>query len=139
LARGVPMQPILWFEEQSATQLGRVGGKNASLSEMIRTLVPLGVRVPAGFAVTADAYWQFLRAHTLEAPIAAQLDAMKSGRQTLQVTGAAIRRLIGAPEGPAELRQAITAAYRELGRREQLDPLPVAVRSSATAEDLPTA
>ena len=130
---------ILWFESERATDVGRVGGKNASLAEMTRALVPAGVRVPGGFAVTSEAYWAFVDDNQLRKPIADELAALAAGKTTLQKAGAAIRRMVRAADIPHALREAITAAYRELCRREGLEHAPVAVRSSATAEDLPTA
>ena len=114
--------------------LARVGGKNASLGEMIRELSGLGVRVPGGFAVTADGYRHFLRASGLEAPLA---DALRGLRRDalgdLAERSAKLRERILTAALPAELADEIRAAYRELG------DVPVAVRSSATAEDLPGA
>ncbi|HET7714349.1 MAG TPA: phosphoenolpyruvate synthase [Bauldia sp.] len=116
-----------------------VGGKNASLGEMITALSASGVRVPAGFATTADAYWRFLEANDLRGRMAAVLADLEAGRATLQEAGATIRTAILRSEMPTDLAAAIARAYGELGGREGREDLDVAVRSSATAEDLPEA
>jgi len=130
---------IRWFDELGRGDVALVGGKNASLGELIAALGPAGIRVPAGFATTAAAYRQFLAANRLEEPIRAQLAAYRQGEQTLARTGETIRRLIRRGAWPEPLAAAIGEAYLELGRRCQADELDVAVRSSATAEDLPEA
>jgi pyruvate,water dikinase len=130
---------IRWFTELTRHDVGTVGGKNASLGEMLGKLGSTGVRVPDGFATTAAAYRQFLAANGLEEPMRQHLAAYRQGAQTLAQTGAALRRLIRRGSWPAALAAAITAAYRELGQRCGLDEVDVAVRSSATAEDLPEA
>lgn len=130
---------IAWFEDLRRGDVPRVGGKNASLGEMVQALVPRGIRVPLGFATTADAYWLFVDANGLRQQIAARLAAWDDGRATLAQTGEAIRALFLASSWPAELEQSIRAAYVELARRAGRSDLDVAVRSSATAEDLPDA
>lgn len=129
----------LWFEDERATAIGKVGGKNASLAEMTRTLIPAGVRVPPGFAMTAEAYWRFLRAHNLEAPITERLAAWKKGTLSLHEAGGQIRRLLWDAAVPDDIKAVITSSYAELCRRCEADNVAVAVRSSATAEDLPEA
>lgn len=130
---------IRWFTELGLDDVALVGGKNASLGEMIRVLSPLGVRVPPGFATTADAYRRFLQESRVAEVIARELaDLDPSDVQQLRHCGRRIRHAILAAEFPADLRESILAAYR------QLAPAPgvaadVAVRSSATAEDLPEA
>ena len=130
---------IAWFEDLQRGDVGRVGGKNASLGEMVRALAGHGVRVPPGFATTADAYRRFVAANGLEAAIADALGARRAGRATLAETGATIRAAFLRADWPAELAEAIREGYRELCRRSRIDDLDVAVRSSATAEDLPDA
>ncbi len=130
---------VLWFHDERATKVATVGGKNASLSEMTRTLTSAGVRVPPGFAVTAPAYRLFLAHNRLEAPIAAALAALAAGTATLQQTGAVIRRKLGAGEVPPAIRDALVEAYGQLSRDVGEEHASVAVRSSATAEDLPEA
>jgi pyruvate,water dikinase len=131
--------PVLWLEDVAADDVPRVGGKNASLGEMIRTLGAEGVRVPQGFATTADAFRGYITANGIGAAIAARLAAHAEGGATLAETGAAIRRLILDGSFPEDTAAAIRTAYRGLAQRTgTVDPA-VAVRSSATAEDLPTA
>ena len=132
--------PIAWFETLGIADVPQVGGKNASLGEMIRTLSAQGVRIPDGFATTAAAYRAYVAANGIEPAMRDRLAALKQGRGvTLQETGEAIRRLFLEGEFPPDLAQAIRAAYRELARRRATETPAVAVRSSATAEDLPTA
>ena len=119
--------------------IAEVGDKNASLGEMIRELASQGVRVPGGFATTAAAYRHLLRSTHLRNPLQAllqNLDADDLG--ALQAAGKAARNLLLNATLPAELSQAILAAYRELATPDGVLPA-VAVRSSATAEDLPDA
>jgi pyruvate,water dikinase len=131
-------QWIRWFRDVGADDVAEVGGKNASLGEMIRELTALGVAVPDGFAVTASAYRAFLRHNDLEAAIARALTGDGSGgTRDLAERGQAIRTLILRGEHPPELAAALAAAYRTLGG--DAGDIHVAVRSSATAEDLPTA
>ena len=117
----------------------RVGGKNASLGEMIASLAAEGVRVPDGFATTADAYRRFIRENGLEPRIRAEIDALHGGKQSLRGTGKAIRGLIADGRLPDDLADAIRGAYAKLAERLDRAEPDVAVRSSATAEDLPEA
>ncbi|MBW8267935.1 phosphoenolpyruvate synthase [Caldovatus aquaticus] len=130
---------VAWFETLGIADVPRVGGKNASLGEMMRSLAAQGVRVPPGFATTAAVYRAFVAANGLEPEIRARLAALQEGRATLQETGEAIRRLFLESGFPPDLADAIRAAYRDLGARRGVEAPAVAVRSSATAEDLPTA
>ncbi len=130
---------VLWFRELGLGDVPRVGGKNASLGEMVRALTPRGVRVPDGFAITADAYRRFLREGGLEERIATMLDGLDTHDvKALQACGRAIRDAVVAAPLPPSLVEATLEAYRELsaGLPGGVD---VAVRSSATAEDLPDA
>jgi pyruvate,water dikinase len=130
---------IRWFRELSLSDVGLVGGKNASLGELYRELTPLGVRVPNGFAVTAEAYRYFLRVHQLEEVIRRELAGLDTHRlEELAERGRRIREAILSRPLPAELAEEITAAYRALCQEAGAE-IEVAVRSSATAEDLPTA
>jgi len=114
--------------------VAQVGGKNASLGEMIRELSQEGVQVPDGFATTALAYRNLLAANQLVAPLHGLLDPLDTcDLQALQAAGLEARRLVLHASLPPELEQAIVAAYAALGAPA------VAVRSSATAEDLPEA
>jgi len=131
--------PIRWLADLRRADVGLVGGKNASLGELFSTLQKAGIRVPDGFATTADAYRQFLRVNQLDEPIRQRLAAYREGHAPLAETGAAIRRMIRRGGWPTELAELICVAYRQLGERYGLDEPDVAVRSSATAEDLPEA
>ena len=127
------------FEEVGMDDVGLVGGKNASLGELIRTLTPRGIHVPEGFATTADAYWAFLDSAGLREPIAAELAAMAAGERTLEEAGARIREQILAARVPDDVAGALHGAYAVLAGVIGTPDPDVAVRSSATAEDLPTA
>ena len=130
---------VLPFTAVGIGSIAEVGGKNASLGEMIRELAGEGVRVPGGFATTAAAYRHLLRHNGLMAPLAellTGLDADDLG--ALQRAGKAARSLLLNAELPADLAEAILAAYRGLAAPDGVLPA-VAVRSSATAEDLPDA
>lgn len=130
---------IAWFQDLTSKDVARVGGKNASLGEMVRELETRGIHVPPGFALTADAYWAFLDKNNLRGKITEILDEYGKKRRSLAEAGSAIRMLIRTSEMPAELSSALVEAYRELCRREATPHISVAVRSSATAEDLPEA
>jgi len=132
-------QQVLWFEEVGRGDVARVGGKNASLGEMVRTLTPKGIKVPPGFATTADAYWRFVDENVIRSRISDFLKGLESGSMTLAEAGHAIRSTFLKGEWPADTAAAIVKAYRELCARMGKTELDVAVRSSATAEDLPEA
>ena len=130
---------IRWFEEIGIDDVALVGGKNASLGELYRELTPGGIKVPNGFAITAEAYWDLLRRTKLDQrikEILAGLDTQDSAN--LRQRGNAIRRELTEASLPDELQREILVAYHKLcaGATEPVD---VAVRSSATAEDLPDA
>ena len=130
---------IRWFEEIGIEDIPLVGGKNASLGEMYRELASKGVKVPNGFAVTAEAYRLFLRETRLDQRIREILTGLDTRNlENLRQRGRQIRQAIVAASLPQDLERAIIEAYDRLsdGRR---DPVDVAVRSSATAEDLPDA
>ncbi|WP_259120897.1 phosphoenolpyruvate synthase [Salinibacter ruber] len=127
------------FDTLTNNDVPIVGGKNASLGEMIGALKDEGIRVPDGFATTADAYWHYLDANELEAEIRAQLAALSAGEQSLAETGTAIRERIRGGTVPNEMANAIRAAYHTLSAGYSADAIDVAARSSATAEDLPEA
>ncbi len=130
---------VLWFEELRRGDVALVGGKNASLGEMVQGMAAEGIRIPPGFATTAEAFRGYLAANDLDASIAGTLAALDAGKMTLQEAGQSIRRAIVAGDWPADTREAILAAYRMLGERTGSSDPAVAVRSSATAEDLPDA
>ena len=126
------------FEQVGIDAIGDVGGKNASLGEMIRQLGPRGVKVPGGFATTASAYRGFIAANELRLPLQkllGQLDA--NDLDALQEAGLAARQLVLEAPLQAPLADAILTAYRAMAG--PAGPASVAVRSSATAEDLPDA
>ncbi len=130
---------VRWFSELSIGDVGLVGGKNASLGEMYRELVPLGVPVPDGFAVTAAAYREALERVGAWRSLHAVLDGIdKNDVVALARAGRRCREIVYGAGLTAEMEAEILAAY---GRLRELhgEELSVAVRSSATAEDLPTA
>jgi pyruvate,water dikinase len=130
---------VLWFQDLSRGDVALVGGKNSSLGEMVRQLGAKGIKVPPGFATTADAFRDYLTANGLDDMIAATLARLEAGKITLPDAGTAIRQAIKAGEFPTQTRAEIIAAFQELARRTGQTDLSVAVRSSATAEDLPDA
>ena len=127
------------FDTLSNEDVPLVGGKNASLGEMIGALKDEGIRVPDGFATTADAYWHYLTVNDLKDEIWAHLEALSDGEQSLGDTGAAIRELIRHGTMPSDMETAIRDAYHALSAADDADATDVAARSSATAEDLPEA
>jgi pyruvate, water dikinase len=130
---------IIWFEKLDRADVARVGGKNASLGEMVRHLGQRGVAVPPGFATAAQAFWHFIDSNQLRDVIATTLQDLQAGRTPLPEAGQAIRRAILRGEWPKDTAAAIGGAYKELCRRVGKTDAAVAVRSSATAEDLPDA
>lgn len=130
---------VIPFEKLRMTDVEQVGGKNASLGEMISQLADTGVRVPGGFATTAHAYRVFLAQSGLDAKINAALDALDvEDVNALVKTGAEIRQWVLDTPFPMELTIAITEQYQRLVAESNAD-MSFAVRSSATAEDLPDA
>ncbi len=134
------MRFIRMFGETGLADVALVGGKNASLGELISKLTPLGVNVPDGFAVTADGYRRFLDANGLERPIReALVGVRKDDVRELVRRGDRVRELIATAVMPPDLEEEVLASYRLLSLRYGEDASDVAVRSSATAEDLPSA
>ena len=132
-------QYIAWFDSLTMADVGRVGGKNASLGEMIGGLAHSGVRVPDGFATTAGAFRDFLGHNRLEQRIQAMLEHLDTKNVgALETAGGQIRAWIVAADLQPLLEQQIRAAYDKM-LAEAGSPISVAVRSSATAEDLPDA
>ena len=130
---------IRWFDDIGIEDIPLVGGKNASLGEMARELAPEGINLANGFAITAEAYRYFLQVTDLDETIRDLLAGLDTqDARSLQQRGRQIRHAILAAELPSELRAAIVEAYDRLGEGSA-DPPDVAVRSSATAEDLPDA
>ncbi len=132
------MRYIKYFDEIRLTDVNKVGGKNASLGEMITQLSSQKIRVPTGFAITADAYWHYITENKLLAKMK-QIMSKLHGAKNVHKVGSEIRKLIMSGKIPDDLAQEITSAYHELSARYKKDNIDVAVRSSATAEDLPTA
>ncbi|RQS14188.1 phosphoenolpyruvate synthase [Burkholderia sp. Bp8991] len=130
---------IVWFDDLRRGDVARVGGKNASLGELIANLSARGVSVPPGFASTADAYWRFIDANGLRQAIGSTLEAFGARKMSLAEAGASIRQAILHGDWPDDIADAIRDAYRQLCREAGSDDVDVAVRSSATAEDLPDA
>ncbi len=130
---------ILWFDQLSIEDVPLVGGKNASLGEMYRNLTDKGVSVPNGFAITAHAYRYLVNGAGIEQNIREILSDLDTGdMENLSERGHKVRDLIRKSEFPADLRDAVFDAYNKLCE-EYGEHCDVAVRSSATAEDLPDA
>lgn len=139
---------ILWFDEIGKEDVGLVGGKNANLGEMYQNLVNAPhklfpdekIKVPYGFAVTARAYRYFLEENELDKKIHEVLDGLDTSKiRELEIAGSKVRELIISAKFPKDLEKEIIEAYKEMGKKLNVDHLDVAVRSSATAEDLPNA
>src|SRR3989338_6987795 len=129
----------VWMHDIGMDDVAQVGGKNASLGELIRAVVPKGVRVPTGFCVTAEAYYYFLKKTGLDAFIATTLEGLNTrSLKELARRGKLVRETLRATPLPPDLERAIARAYGEM-EREYGKNVDVAVRSSATAEDLPGA
>lgn len=130
---------ILWLQKVGIKDVGLVGGKNASLGEMIQRLAPQGVRIPGGFAVTAEAYRHFLKETKLDTFIAQTLSGLNTKNlKELAKRGQIVRSAIKRTEFPIDLTDEITKGYRQMEKQYGKN-IDVAVRSSATAEDLPGA
>ncbi|WP_019593564.1 phosphoenolpyruvate synthase [Thioalkalivibrio sp. ALM2T] len=129
------MRWVVDLANLTMNDVARVGGKNASLGELLGQLGAAGVRVPGGFATTADAYRALLAKDGLDAQIKARLaDLDIDDIEALRAAGREVRGWVEQAELPGELEEAVREHYAQLG-----DNVPVAVRSSATAEDLPEA
>jgi pyruvate,water dikinase len=131
---------IKFFKELSIFDVPMVGGKNASLGEMYQKLSSKGILVPNGFATTSDAYRYFLENTGLKKNIKQALEGLNTKNvRDLMKRGAAIRKMILAVELPDDFKKEIVTAYHKLSKESGTKNLDVAVRSSATAEDLPDA
>jgi pyruvate,water dikinase len=129
---------IRTFSTLTISDIAIAGGKNASLGEMHRHLIPKGIRVPDGFAVTAAAYWYFIDANNLRAQLDGLFNRLDKNRfANLKEIGSQARTWMMEAVMPDDLAQSIRSAYLTLSRSQPA--FPVAVRSSATAEDLPSA
>lgn len=128
---------ILKYNEINSSDVARVGGKNASLGEMVQCLAAKGINIPDGFATTSSAFWYFMRSNGLVEPLKQLMSGLdRKDFTNLRETGAKARKLILDAVFPADLAFCVTNAYAALCAGV---PFAVAVRSSATAEDLPEA
>jgi pyruvate, water dikinase len=131
---------VLWFNELGIEDVPLVGGKNASLGEMYRLLTKQGVNIPNGFAITANAYFYLLEKAGIKDKIKNILsDLDTKDMHNLQDRGRKVRKLIRNAKMPPELRKQVIENYRKLSKQFKTSMADVAVRSSATAEDLPDA
>ncbi len=131
---------ILWFKEITKQDVPLVGGKNASLGEMVSVLSKKGVNIPDGFALTSESYWYFLRANDIDKTLKKIFKEKKTKNiKDLQEKGQLARNLILKSKFPKDLAAAIVQSYQALSREYKEKNTDVAVRSSATAEDLPSA
>ena len=131
---------IKWFEEISIQDVPLVGGKNASLGEMFQRLTPQGIQIPPGFAVTADAFSVLIAQNGVSEKIYSLLSRLDpTDTNALAKTGHEIRAIVRRVGIPENVAHEIREAYAQLCLRSGINELDVAVRSSATAEDLPDA
>ncbi|CAM2772904.1 pyruvate, water dikinase [Helicobacter felis] len=134
------MRYIKFYKEINNKDINLVGGKNASIGEMFQELVPSGIKVPNGFAITSDAYWYLLEKGGIKAQIVTLLEGVDATElDVLKMRSKQIRDLIFGTPLPADLRDEILQAYQMLSDEYNMREADVAVRSSATAEDLPDA
>ena len=130
---------IKYFDQINNKDIPSVGGKNASLGEMYNTLSNYGIKIPYGFAITVNGFWEFIYSNKLKAPINTLLNGLdKSTYGNLKEVGEKIRTLIHQASIPKKLSDESVLAYQLLCKKEEA-VIEVAVRSSATAEDLPNA
>jgi pyruvate,water dikinase len=135
-----PSHPrVLPLSSVGAADVALVGGKNASLGELLAHLAGRGIAVPGGFAVTTAAYWELVDANDLAPVVDAEISRFRDDPSTLSDVGATLRARFAAATVPPELGAEIGAAYTALAADAGVADLPVAVRSSATAEDQPDA
>lgn len=126
----------LWFSEISIKDIARVGGKNASLGEMYQNLSSQSIKVPNGFATSAEAFWDFLEHNQINEKINSIVFDFKNSKLNAQEASKVISEMILSARLPEPLAESIKEKYRELTAQ---NPNSIAIRSSATAEDLPTA
>ena len=133
------MNYIKPFSEIRITDVALVGGKTASLGEMIFALGPLGIKIPDGFAITATGYWHYIDHNNLREQIAKEMERLHDTNdfELVQKVGNQIRRLISNGAMPEDMHKEIGDAYKKLSAFYSTPDCAVAVRSSATAEDLP--
>lgn len=131
---------IVQLHELGMKDLDLVGGKNASLGEMLQNLTKLGVNIPGGFVITVNAYQEFIHHNNLDEKIRSLVKQIDyASVESLRRAGLQIRNLIRNGRFPAALSQEIINCYYELSKKYEQEGTDVAVRSSATAEDLPDA
>ncbi|KAJ5379692.1 uncharacterized protein N7496_002120 [Penicillium cataractarum] len=130
---------VLDFEQLARSDVAMVGGKNASIGELIGALGPKGIVVPPGFATTSHAYWRYVDYNKMQETMAMLIAEWQSGNMNLSEAGHEIRKLFLRGSWPQNLSIAIRKGYRELAAKVRNENPSVAVRSSATAEDLPDA
>jgi len=134
------LREILWYNEINKEDGLLVGGKNASLGEMARSIGKEGVNLPDGFCLTSKAFWHFLKENKIDKQIKEIFSRFNpKDLKSLKETGKASRNLILKAEFPRDLKKKIIKSYKKLSKRTGGDEISVAVRSSATAEDLATA
>ncbi|EPS40974.1 hypothetical protein H072_5137 [Dactylellina haptotyla CBS 200.50] len=137
--KGSDLKFVRGFETLVREDVALVGGKNSSLGEMIRALAAEGIAVPPGFATTAECYWHYIDFNNIRQRMDALISDWQSGKATLAKTGKACRNLFLQGDWPPDAAAAIKKFYKTLSHRTGVENLDVAVRSSATAEDLPDA
>ncbi len=130
---------IFFFDEITMKNLADVGGKNASLGEMIHNLKQESINVPMGFAINAQSYWKFIEYNNLKDKIEFLLEKRKNKKASLKTIGKSIRKLFLKSKFPKEIEEEIKKAYLKLSKLYNSKNIDVAIRSSATAEDLPSA
>jgi pyruvate,water dikinase len=131
---------VLWFKDVGIEDVNLVGGKAASLGEMIRALTPLGIQIPDGFAITSNAYWYYIDYNNLREKIKKELEGLNiDDVEDLERRAFRVRELIKSGQFPPDLEEEIRKFYYELGKKYGMENVDVAVRSSSTAEDLPEA
>lgn len=128
-----------WFEDLRSSDVALVGGKNSSLGEMTSQLKKYEIPVPPGFATTAQAYWETLDASGTKFVIKSELKDLEGSKKSLADVGRNIRKAVSSSPLPEEIEATILDFYHELCDKCGESDLSVAVRSSATAEDLPEA
>lgn len=134
------MHYVRWFDTLRMKDVPQVGGKNAALGEMIHAFSKKGIEVPYGFAIVADAYWYYLSYNDLLTKMRHIMKELNAHDiKTVQKVGQEIRDLIMSGTIPSDLIEQIETAYHQLCKQYKQEECDVAVRSSATAEDLPTA
>ena len=131
---------ILWFKEVFSKDVALVGGKNASLGEMFSLLTKKGINIPDGFALTAEAYWYYLKVNGIDKKLKEIFKKFNpEDIKSLEKTGKKARQLILNGEIPSDLEKQVLINYRKLSKKYGEKNISIAARSSATAEDLPSA